>query len=170
MSQTSYSRDMTQAFPGMFGDAANRRVVSAINAEASASFPAGIFVAEGSSDQDGRQAILQADGNSKLMGVVVNYANRENDADIAPDNMADVLEEGAIWVLCEEAMAVGNAVYARHTANGAGKLQKGAVRNDSDTSNATLVKGARVLDPGTSSASGGVALIYFSSAAQFATL
>ena len=170
MSQTSHSRKMPQGFPGMLGDAGPTRTVSAINAEASASFPAGIFVAEGSSDTSGRQALLQADGNAKLMGVVVNVATREDDADIAPNYSADVLEEGAIWVLCEEAMAVGNDVYARHTANGAGKLQKGAVRNDSDTSNATLVKGARVIDAGTSSASGGACLIYFSSAAQFATL
>lgn len=46
--------------------------------------------------------------------------------------MNDIVGTGCVWGRVENAVAVGGKVFARHTANGAGKLELGAFRADSD--------------------------------------
>jgi hypothetical protein len=63
--------------------------------------------------------------------------------------VCEVLKEGEIWCVCEEAMAEGSKPYVRHTANGAGKLYPGVLRSDADTANAELLPNAQVVYPST---------------------
>ena len=69
--------------------------------------------------------------------------------DFAAGREIELLERGEIWCVCEEAMAVDTQPYVRHTANGAGKLQCGALRSDADTAHAELLPNARVVYPST---------------------
>lgn len=166
MAQTSYSRGpATVGFAGMIG-APNALVFSFIN-DQGANIPAGVFLshkAEGTAD-------LVAGASERLAGVAVNsFARNPNDltstAAITAGDSMDVLTEGFIWVRCEEAMAVNDPVYIRHTANG-GNTQLGAVRNDADTTTARLCKGARVMTPSTGA---GIVLLFVSVAADTAAL
>jgi hypothetical protein len=173
--QTSYNRVFTQAFAGMLSDPGPHRIETFLNDEAT-DIPAGIFVGEEAGTAGGQKAKLLVSTTYPVAGVVVNSAAR-NPGDIATAALSgtaairagkqfNVMAEGAVWVLCEEVVAVGDTVYARHTANGP-LTQKGAIRNDSDSSNCVEVKGARIIDAGTSNAGGtGCALVVFSRAAN----
>ena len=66
-----------------------------------------------------------------------------NDFDAAA--AVEVCDSYQLWCVTEDTLTVGAQPYARHTANGAGKLQLGAFRSDADTDNAALVPNARVV-------------------------
>lgn len=166
MSQTSYSRTQTTAFAGQLGDAGPHRISGFVN-DQGADIPAGCFVslkAEGTCD-------LPAGATEILAGIVLNSFARDPDnltgtAAVQAGDVAPVLEEGAAWVRCEEAMAVTDNVFVRHAA-GAGGSVLGLVRNDADTASARRVTGARVLIPATAA---GICLVYFSAAADASNL
>ncbi len=65
---------------------------------------------------------------------------------------------GRIYAVCELAVTYGDPVYVRYTANGTGKLQLGAVRNDTDSSHAAALAGARFIQ---TTAAAGIAAIEF---------
>ncbi len=135
--QTSYSRDPSAAFAGMLGDARPSVISSRANGE-SANVPAGIFMKQSSTEG---AALLLTAATEKLAGIVLNtFARNPGDVSVtlsgtdayATKVEMPILEEGSAWVVCEEAMAVADSVYVRFSANGAGKLVVGAIRNDSD--------------------------------------
>ena len=160
--QTTYSRSPDAAFAGQLGDAGDTRIVSLKN-DQGADIPAGVIVsrkAEGTCD-------LPAGATELMAGAVVNsFARNPNDlsgtAAVKDQEQCNVLEEGAIWLLCEEAMAVLDDVYVRY-ASGSGGSQLGAIRNDADTSTARQSKGIRVLRATTGA---GPCLCYVSVAAD----
>lgn len=166
--QTSYNRYYDAAFAGQLGDSGPHRIEAKTNSE-TANVPAGIFVVEGATEGTFKLPALSTD---KLAGVIANtFARNPGDQSVSlsgtdaimPNGSANLMCEGAIWVVCEEAMAIGDDVYFRYSANGAGKLQLGAVRNDADSSHARKATGARVL---ISSSGAGVCLVYVSVAAD----
>jgi len=166
MAQTSYSRELSAAaFAGQLGDSGPHRIDSYVNDEGS-DIPAGILVthkAEGTID-------LVDSGTDKLAGAVLNTFARNPDgltgtAAVTAGDTCNVLSEGAVWLLGEEAMAINDAVYVRHAA-GTG-TQLGAVRNDADSASCRQVKGARVLKASTGA---GPVLVYLSVSVDTATL
>lgn len=166
MSQTTYARSFTQAFAGQLGDSGPVRIGSYVN-DQGADISAGVFVslkAEGTCD-------LPAGSTEILAGVVLNSFARDPDSltgttAVQAGDVAPILEEGAVWVRCEEAMAITDNVFVRHAA-GAGGSALGLVRNDADTASARRVSGARILVPSTGA---GLVLIYFSAAADASNL
>lgn len=165
MAQTSYSRSPSaSAFAGQLGDSGEHRIESWV-ADQGTDLPAGVAVtvkSEGKAD-------LPAGLTEKLAGISLNSFARSPDdltgtAAIKDGATFDVLTEGAVWVVVEEAMAVTDNVYVRTAANTGTQL--GAFRNDADPAAGPVdtcrrVKGARVL---IGSSGSGVALIYFSAA------
>lgn len=166
MAQTTYSRSFGGAYSGQPGDdVLGSRVESFVNGEGS-DIPAGIAVCQ-KGTTEGSVELIDAAADVPV-GVVLNsYARDPNslsNADAVKDgNMANVLTEGAVFVKVEDTLDVSDDVFVRHTANGAGKLQLGAFRSDSDSGNASQVFGARWLK---GASAGGVALLYFSAAAH----
>ena len=162
MSQTTYSRNFEAAFAGMLGDSGDHRIGSYLNVEGS-DIPAGILVALVG---EGQAELVEATGDLLAGGVLKTFARDPGDASgalsgtavIKSGHMMPVLEEGAVWLLGEEAMAVGDDVFVRFAA-GAGGSQLGAVRNDADTASARQVLGARVLKASTGA---GPVLVYLS--------
>lgn len=135
--QTSYSRSFDNAFAGQPGDSGFKRDISYLNTTASA-MPAGIGVCQAATAGEMK---LPDSATAKFVGVILNSFAREpgnqdvslsGTAAIVVGGGANVRELGSVYALCEEAMAVTDKVFMRHTANGAGKLQAGAFRNDSD--------------------------------------
>lgn len=83
---------------------------------------------------------------AKLAGIVPFvrlYEDAKDSLDrygIPDDRQLQIVKEGIIWVYCEENIAINDAVYFRHTANGAGKLNVGTgFRNDADTATCDLI-------------------------------
>lgn len=70
-------------------------------------------------------------------------------ADYDAGQTVPVMSWGRMWVQSEEAMAIGDAVYVRYSANG-GNTVLGKIRNDADTSHCALLSGARVIQASTS--------------------
>lgn len=109
--------------------------------------PAGVFVVHGTGAQSCKVPSSAAEVLQAL-GVVVWSASELPPSDTTTNDYASgtvvpVLDHGDIWVVCEEAMAVTDAVYVRHTA-GAGE-QAGAVRTDADGTDATALPNVRVV-------------------------
>ncbi len=68
---------------------------------------------------------------------------------------ASLVRKGRVWVVVEEAVAVGDDVYFRHTAGGGGS-ELGAFRNDADTASCDQLTQANWL---VGSSGAGVALL-----------
>jgi hypothetical protein len=166
MGQSSYSVGPQAALPvGSLGDTGPRRVGTYLN-DQGAQLPAGIFLAF---TAEGKAKLPTASTDQIAGGVLNQYARNPdsltgtNAVQIGDD--MDLIEEGAFWALAEEAMAVTDKVYVRHT-TGTG-TQLGAIRNDTDTNTARRLSGCRVLRACTAA---GPVLVYFSAAADASNL
>ncbi len=132
------------AFPGMIADIGNATVDSMVNAEASASIPIGTVVKQGTSDNDAK---LPSAVSSVLVGIVTHSheypvvfggftQGLSLTAGLAPKCGMNVMRKGRCWAVVEVAVTKGARAFVRHTANGAGKLQPGALLLDDDSGNA----------------------------------
>lgn len=169
MSQTTYNRLFVAAFPGMLADTASDMRIRSMRNAVGSDVPAGIAVGKASASNGfDFEALTSAD---ELAGLVVNSAAKNpGDASfvltagtvVHSGDTANILEEGAIWAYGEVAMAVGDAVYARYTANGPLTVL-GALSNASDSGKNRQLKGIRVLQPSTAA---GPVLVFVSVSAQ----
>lgn len=146
MSQLSYG-EQAAAFAGMLADSGFTDKESYYQGEASAEIPFGAMVARTAAPSAGTpaKAIKLVDANSVLAGIVLHshaYDARTElgTTGLKPKTVLSVLQKGRVWVNAEEAVALGDPVYVRHTA-GSGTV--GYFRNDADTANAVRVYGAR---------------------------
>lgn len=153
MAQLTYTEAPAVAFPGLLVDmdAAARRSISRANEE-TAAVAYGTGVALGTDPEV--QFELPAATGFLFGGVLVHSHGREDVEAVGPvqDEPAELLRTGRVWVIVEEAVAVGDDVFLRHTANGG--LLPGGWRTDADTANADQITNARWL---TAAALGGLA-------------
>jgi hypothetical protein len=166
VSQTVYNEKPTVAMPGMIADNTdNCRIRTAKMVEAGGA-PFGIFVTKGANA--GEVEYVDAAGD-KISGLLVHthHIDRTNlpaGMDINVNDIVPVAEQGRFYVLIEEDMVEDDPVYVRHTANGAGKLQLGAIGKDGDDpgggATRVLLKGATVRVGGLLAA-GAVAVVAF---------
>lgn len=153
--QTSYNINFAGAFAGMIGnEPSGVRVDSFYNGDAG-NIPAGIFLAQGTTDQKAILLVAASGAGGKIAGVSVNTFSRDpgntgaslsgsTDAYL-PGASLPLLTQGQIWVTSESAFALGDDVYVRHTANG-GLTQKGAVTSGAGTTTGCRkLTGARVV-------------------------
>lgn len=162
--QTSYSQVQAVALAGQAQQTLNpQRIESKFVAAGSVGFPAGVFVCRSGADDTCDVPAAAGSVTTTGFGIaLLNVAQEPHDGSgtvdggvkqYNPKQGVPVLEAGVVTVVAEAtATTYGGAVYARITANGAGKLQLGALRSDTDSGNATLIPGARFLD--TTSAGG----------------
>lgn len=105
--------------------------------------PFGIGVFQGSAFDEAKIPY----GAGTFLGVVAydqSYPNSRasGDATVPAGGPVAVVRKGRVWVMVEEAIALGDAVYVRHT--GTAPEQRGAFRNDADTADAQQISaGAR---------------------------
>jgi 2-keto-4-pentenoate hydratase len=108
-----------------------------------AALPAGVLVCQGTADNAVKVPTSAAEV-AACKGVVLYNALMPAPGDDATTNdfaaarAVSVMNSGVIWAVCEDAIAAGAAVFCRHTANGGGKTQLGAVRSDNDGGGATV--------------------------------
>lgn len=112
--------------------------------------PCGVFVCMDEGNTDEQAARLPAASGDvtggRALGVVLNdVAKTEYSVSrkqtFHMNSMFPVLEDGVVWVRVEEAVAKGDAAFARY-ASGSGGTQLGAFRKSADTSTAAQVPGA----------------------------
>lgn len=166
MGQSTYSLGPSAAaFAGQLGDSGPHRIETYLN-DSGAQLPAGIAVVLSATD---KVTLMDATGD-QIAGFVLNQVARNPDSltgtnAIQIGDDLDVVAEGAVWALAEEAMAVTDKVYVRFDA-GTG-TQMGAIRNDADTATCRRLSGARVLR---ACSAAGPCLIYFSAAVDASNL
>jgi len=144
--QSTYNTDPDVAFPGMALDNGPRDVVSFTNEEAADALLGGLMVVQGTEADD---ALLPAATGDDPLGIVMHNHSLDFDlADgevVAVDGLGAALKKGRIWVRVEEAIALGDDVYFRHTA--AGAEQAGEFRTDADGGDADQLTNARWAGP-----------------------
>jgi hypothetical protein len=116
MSQTSYSTTAAQAFAGMMAEFDNttKSSISRANEESSAVAFGKPAVA---GTDAGTQFLLPSGAADVFLGCTVHKHGSEDltDDGIASGEVAEVLRRGKIWVVAADTVAVGDAVYWRHT-------------------------------------------------------
>jgi hypothetical protein len=132
--QTTYSNVPGAAFAGMLGDSKPADILSrALGGSVNVGF--GLMLEYGATPTT--EAAPLADGATlgDLVGVTVHRHTQDRASltgthGITPNSTMDLLRKGRVWVVVEEAVTPGDAVFVRHTA--AGLEVKGAFRNDAD--------------------------------------
>jgi hypothetical protein len=147
MSQTSYTQRFVTAINGQLScPFQHARLDSKINALA---MPAGVFVCRDAADDACKVPSASGDVTATGFGFVkhdmAKEAQQGQTVDFPAKHGVTVMKEGRMWVTCETAAAEGGQVYIRITANGAGKLQLGAVGNVADAGNAIALTGCRFI-------------------------
>ena len=159
MSQTAYAVDPALAFRGMLGDPNDDKFALPLANGAAAAVGFGIMVRRDVTNPEDQFDVFSATGQDPV-GVLVHTHAQEDPTLADPLGVAllepaSVLRRGRIWVVVEEAVAVGDPVFFRHTA-GAGGSEIGAFRNDADTASCDQITNAQWLQ---GSAGAGVALL-----------
>jgi hypothetical protein len=137
MTEPAISANMPEGIAGMLDDSSLLKdCVSKTNAESVNTIPPGCFVMQGTNDDDVK---LPAGSTALLVGVAVfghsyvpSYAVDPATGNYLPNVTFDVLKHGRIRVVSETALAPGDTLHVRHTANG-GHTQLGAVTHTADT-------------------------------------
>lgn len=160
---TSYA-EQEAAFVGMLASITMvKKASTLVQGEASAEIPFGVVVCQGDASSVAGtpdDALLMVDANSKVLGIVLHSHDYTRGTDLGdvgvkPKRLLAVLEYGEVYAYAEAGAYVkGAKLYARYTANGAGKLQLGALRIDGDTSKALLCNGITALETKTLAAEG----------------
>ena len=129
MTQTSFSRDMTAAYAGQVAHVLEPEMT--VSPIAQGTIPAGRWVGRDSADADNEGSLpdAAAEITATGFGVSVYDAKKEDGSSYAQYESVLALKRGTIWVLAEDAVAHGGAVYARHTA-GASLTDLGRFRSD----------------------------------------
>ncbi len=161
MSQLTVSQRLTVGIPGELSCPHQDAVLdSKINALA---MPAGIFVAYDAADDAVKIPALAAQVTTTGCGFVKKDVATERQQGQTVDYPAKagvtVMRRGRMFVTTEDLSTYGGQVFVRITANGAGKLQLGAVRSDGDGGNAIALPGCRFIR--TLAATGLTELEYF---------
>lgn len=152
MAQTSYGESFALGFRGQPLGVGPEQIAGK-TAEEAMNF--GVAVVQGTED---REVLLPSTGSQRCLGVTLrsNYFRDDGAAtDVLATEPVNVLEQGEVYVLVEDAVSAGGAAYFRHTANG-GNTELGRFRSDADSSNADLLPNAHFK---TSADAGGIAVL-----------
>ena len=148
MSQTSYSlRAKAAGIPGQLSCPVQEAVLdSKINALA---MPAGIFVCYDAADDavkiPAASGAVTTTGCGFVKKDIAIERQQSQTADYPAKSGVTVMRRGRMFVTTEDLSTFGGQVFVRITANGAGKLQLGAVRSDADSGNAVALPGCRFI-------------------------
>ena len=137
--QDSYTVNHAVGFEGGVVDMSLHNIISKI-AEGSDIAP-GLAVTRGTGDN---QANLPSATGEDFMGITTSTtAGQANGLDVftyEENSAMNVLDEGRIYVICEDGCVPGDDVFFRHT-TGTGTVI-GAFRTDADTATADQITGA----------------------------
>lgn len=156
MSQTAYGLQQTPQ-PGVRAEISHSDLVmSFANQDGTWNIPFGVMVARKGSSAT--QCKLPASSGDEMLGISLlahvydpgpqGTLDQSDSVGVSPgpgvkqNQGLSVLRKGQCWAVVETdvAIAAGAVAYVRVAQNGAGKLQLGAFRADSDSSNAVAVK------------------------------
>ena len=141
MTQTSYSRDPAVGLPG---EIANARLSDITTHIAEGAVVAGLYVIAGTTENEAK--VPAAAFTTTGLGIAHYSDTVESSSDVqtyADNSSVGVVRKGCVIVAYEPdtAPTPNTPAYARHTANGAGKLTLGAIRANADTANASVIPG-----------------------------
>ncbi len=134
MSQTAYTIVAADAFPGLLDmNFQDPDILSRFNEE-SARVSFGLMVRQGTAAEQLQN--FSAAGQDAIGVTVHRHTEKAKTTGTAEEiaasgGKADVLRKGRIWVATEEAVAIGDDVFFRHTASG-GNTVIGRFRTDAD--------------------------------------
>lgn len=119
MSQTSYGLAMAVGYPGMLADAGENDVLSGA---ATGNIPFGCAVIKGTADDQVSPIAVTGD-IAKIKGVALETKAIVNKPSLTYPSYSqyeavNVLHKGRCWVLVEEAVVPGDAVFVRYAAGG----------------------------------------------------
>lgn len=133
MAQTTITANPSSGLEGALASTLDYQVVSRVAAEA---IPVGSFVVLTATDQDTCE-LPDAAGEApsgRGLGVALRHQARES-ADYAAGDQVDILTQGEVWVVAEDAVTAGGGAFVRHTSGGGG-TRLGGFRSDADTATA----------------------------------
>src|SRR5688572_4135058 len=151
--QTTFAANPAVAYPGMPVDTGFTDDISAI-VGTSAGIEPGLFVVRGGAggERPPIGVVPAAIAATSVLGVVLRTQKTRLDLSASGNEVYEnqssipVRRKGRVWVVVENTFTAGANVYVRTVAAGAEKL--GAVRTDTDSGDAVLLAGARLMTSG----------------------
>jgi len=137
MAQTTYNEAPARSFAGLIADTSVPYVDSRANEEVT-SVPFGIMMAAGTDPE--KQTLLPAAVTDVMLGVLVHKHTQERTG-LDAGATGDIMTQGHVWVVVEEAVTPADDVFVRCVSTGA--EQSGAFRTDADGTDAVQVTSAR---------------------------
>lgn len=136
--QTSYSNQPTVGIAGSLRNGVPHKITT--HYAEGTTVVGGLAVIAGTAEQQAK--VPTAAFTVAFLGVVLHQPERVSQA-YAANEQISVAREGVIVVAYEPdtAPTPNTQAYARHTANGAGKLTLGALRANADAANASAIPG-----------------------------
>ncbi len=138
--QTSYAINPVAGNNGQISSGRPSDVITAVTE--GTLVKAGLFLVAGATAESAKApAATWASTPEKMRGICVLDPARVDPTSYAAGETISVLRKGTIWVTFEPdtTPTVDTPVFARITANGAGKLTLGAIRANADTANAVAI-------------------------------
>ncbi len=145
MSQTTYTQNPAVAVEGLVHDGATEnRIVSGIASEVIAFGRAVARVANADNPSDRPPTVQLTQASTDIttgifVGITCNDVTLEAGSGYPLNHVMRILRVGWIWVLAEDAVTFGGAVFARFTAD---THPVGRLRSDADTDEAVEIPGA----------------------------
>jgi hypothetical protein len=153
--QIAVANQPTHAFAGTVNRCVKPLTLSRICDEAGG-IGFGVFVVRSSDDRKVKLPSSAGELQTGLIGIApADRTKQYNPVGYGLGEDLGFLLGGAVYVITEEPVTQGEAVYVRHTANG-GNTQLGAARNDGDSGTCELVAGCKYLETTTAA---GIALV-----------
>lgn len=150
MSQLAYEEDPAVALEGQIADSSRNTERITGKTEGAGGVPMGRFVTVGTdvgTDGSRPQARLPALTGEISGGVGLGFSVLDTSIEQADtplgyedESIMQIMRRGRIWMLAEDAVVFGNAVFVRFVAGGGEEL--GRVRSDADTADAVALPGA----------------------------
>ncbi len=167
---TSYPLTPGTGFAGQIADECPVRYIRSARNKEAVALPFGLAFKRGAADGE---VLLPTAGTDKIVGIGVHRHDVNTigssawaaTAGIPVDDRFDLLSEGVVYVVVEEAVVENDPCFVRY-ATGSGGSQKGAFRKSADTATAVQVKGARFLASG---ALGAIVPVQFSALTAITT-
>lgn len=134
MAQTTFGTERGVSFAGMLADDGDIDTISrAVGGAVNVGF--GLMMGFGATPAEECAPLADGAAIAAMCGVTVhkhtqNRALLDGTEGLMPDDQADILRRGRVWVVTEQAVTPGDPVFVRHTA--AGAEVKGAFRKDTD--------------------------------------
>ena len=145
MAQTSVSTTHSVAYEGSLGGQPKSVLAGRNNSGSEIPFGRVVVFDSGTGTSEMAIKLISASTDKFLGFLAISQDKEPTTTGLADDAIGNVVSQGQVWVIVEEAVTVGDAVCVRFQSAGSSPEAVGRLRNDTDSGDAVALPGVRFL-------------------------